>query len=103
MSTSTAETKPTWKIKRAGHTDQPLLDNLLADGWEPFCVTRGGLDNYIWLRKHESMNKLPLLCRWGFHAWRVVEDVFLSNAHTICREKCERCGDERLFDQQNYH
>lgn len=40
---------PQWDVTMA-REGSSHLNMLLARGWEPFAVTRGGMDDRIWLR-----------------------------------------------------
>jgi hypothetical protein len=50
-----------------------------------------------------NQTTIPFLCRWGLHAYGVVKILWANQAHTMCLERCRKCGAEREFDQQDYH
>ena len=39
-----------WQIARVPYSGA-RMQHLLKEGWEPFAVTGGTLDDYVWLRR----------------------------------------------------
>jgi hypothetical protein len=49
----------------------------------------------------EKINKLPLLCRLGWHRWQVKEKI-IGMYHNFGTERCTRCPAERTFSEEIY-
>lgn len=53
MPDDNTRTTDRWDVRREAWSG-PGLGAALRDGWEPFSVTKGNLDDYVWLRRRVS-------------------------------------------------